>query len=299
MQSPAEFSRDHQPTYVPATNRVLAGLLTAGVYALVLVLASHHNPAPNRASEIATRMEEIQQETRQQAFQTEPAQAQKPQASPRPPQARQEVHPNPPPSSLRQQSASRQPSLLERLFAPHASAPVPTMTGGGAPSAQSTPAPGGQSAAKAPSGRAEQQASATPSASAAASASSAPGASGQQDSTNTAKTNPPSACQDAAWVRAVTNRLRRSHSAAARQQHATGVATARLVIRRSGWLNELEIAKTSGNMALDAAAYAMLRKIQPLPRIPDRIAADRIDLEVPIAFGVAGDFKITITNCGR
>jgi hypothetical protein len=43
----------------------------------------------------------------------------------------------------------------------------------------------------------------------------------------------------------------------------------------------------------------MLRKAQPLPRIPERVSTDRIDLEVPVAFGTAGDFKITITNCGR
>ena len=83
-----------------------------------------------------------------------------------------------------------------------------------------------------------------------------------------------------------------------RGQNAAGVATAHLVIRRSGWLNELEITKTSGNPAVDAATYAMLRKAQPLPRIPDRIAADRIELQLPIAFGVGTpDLKVTIVDC--
>ena len=84
-----------------------------------------------------------------------------------------------------------------------------------------------------------------------------------------------------------------------RGQNAAGLATAHLVIRRSGRLNELEIAKTSGDPALDAAAYAMVRKAQPLPRIPDRIAADRIVLQLSLPFGVAGDFKITVNACGR
>jgi protein TonB len=296
MQDLADFARDHQPAYVPTTNRVLAAVLTVGVYALVLVVANHHNPAPSRASEIAARMKEIQQETHQQAFQTEPAQAQKPQASAQPQEARRETHPNAPQSSLRQQTASRQPSLLERLFAPRAAAPVPTMTSGEAPSAQSAPgaapAPGGP--AKAPSAPAAQPASTAPSA---ASATSSPSASGQEESAKSTKEKPTSACQDAAWMRAVSNHVRRFLPA--RQPRGTGLATVRLVIRRSGWLNELEIARTSGNAALDAAAYTMLRKAQPLPHIPDRVPADRIDLTLPIAFGAAGDFKITITDCGR
>jgi protein TonB len=96
-------------------------------------------------------------------------------------------------------------------------------------------------------------------------------------------------------VRAVTSRVHRFFPA--HQQHAKGAATAHLVVRRSGWLNELEIARTSGNAALDAATFAMVRKAQPLPRIPDRVPADRIDLTLPIAFGGTGDFKVTVTGC--
>lgn len=306
MQSPAEFSREHQPAYVPTTNRVLAGFLTMGVYALVLVVAGHRSPAPIRAasSQIASRMApdappETYPEAHQQAVQQTPphnARADTPQEAPR----------NAPQNPQRQQSASRQPFLLERLFGPRAQTdaagptmmPAPTPGSGGqpAPVAKPSSAPGEQPASAARPAQAEQLASAQ---SGSRARPSSPSASGQQDATNTAKDKPPPACHDAAWVRAVTNRVHRFFPPAARRPHATGLATARLVIRRSGWLNELEIAGTSGNAALDAAAYTMVRKAQPLPRIPDRIAADRIDLELPIAFGVAGDFKITINNCGR
>src|SRR5690349_1245673 len=168
MQSPAEFSRDHQPTYIPATNRVLAGFLTAGVYALVLVVASHRTPTPNRAapSEIAARME-AQQQARREAFQARPAQEQSPQASPQnasqetPPQMRR----NASQTSSRQQSAS--PSLLERLFGrrDQTAAPVPGMAPAPGPGEQAAsgakPSSGaqGEQSASAQSAPAEQLAS--------------------------------------------------------------------------------------------------------------------------------------------
>jgi periplasmic protein TonB len=309
MQSPvpldaplADFARDHQPAYVPATNRVLAGFLTAGVYALVLVVGSHRSPAPNRPapSELPARME-APQKAHQEAFQTPPEMAREQNRQALPSNMPQETRRNPAQTAPRQQNASQRPSLLERLFGPRdqAAAPVP----GTAPS----PGPGRQtsSAAKPSSGAPAEQLASAQSAPAEQSASAqstakssslSPATPGQQGAANQSKDKPPPACQDAAWARAVSNHVRRFFPA--RQQQAAGVATAHLVIRRSGWLNELEIARTSGNATLDAAAYALLRKAQPLPRIPGRIAADRIDLQLPVAFGIAGDFKITVTGCG-
>ncbi len=284
MQSPAEFSRNHQPAYVPTTNRALAGFLTMGVYALVLVVATHHSPAPHRTafSDIAAPMEPgAHQQDRQEAFPQTP-----PQNAPRP----QPAAPNA--AALSQQTASRQPSFLERLFANPAAAPVPSLAPAPAPGAgqqpAATPSPGGVPAgqlafAQSPSAKSSSPNSAS--------------TSGQQDAPKASK-DKASACKDAAWARAITNHVRRFHPVATRQQQAAGTATAHLVIRRSGWLNELEIATTSGNAALDAAAYAMVRKAQPLPRIPDRIAADRIELALPIAFGAAGNFRITVAGCG-
>jgi len=285
MQSPAEFSRDHQPAYMPTTNRPLAGLLTVGVYALVLVVASHR--APNRAapSDLAARMEsERLQETgraEQTAPQTQPSNA--------PQDARRNAAP---PPHRQQLAASRQPSFLERLFGQldQRAAPVP----GIAPA----PGPDGRSAAKPAERLADAQPApaAQPSSSRDGNVPAGGGAASGQQKTAT-ETRPP-ACYDAAWAQAITDHLRRFYPAAPRGQRPTGVAMAHLVIRRSGWLNELEIARTSGNAALDAAAYVMVRKAQPLPRIPDRIAADRIDLQLPIAFGAGGDSKITM-NCDR
>ena len=186
-----------------------------------------------------------------------------PQDLPTPSDVSRETRQTAPQTAPHQQSASRQPSFLERLFG--RSEPSPGTHGTGAQaSAQS--APGRQQPAAARAGNSVT----------------------------------PSACQDTAWARAVANRVRQSffYPQAARQKHVTGIATARLVVRRSGWLNELEITGTSGNAVLDDAAYVIARKAQPLPRIPDSIASDRIDVQLPVAFGMAGDFKPVIGNCG-
>jgi len=182
----------------------------------------------------------------------------------------------------RQKIASRQPSFLERLFGQRTATPP------GSPDAQAS----AQSASRSSPSR--------QSAGAPAGSATAPRQRQAADGSASNSATPP-ACQDAAWARAVTNRVRQFffYPQTARQRHVTGVAVARLVVRRSGWLNELEITGTSGNAMLDAAAYAILRKAQPLPRIPDRIAPDRIDVQLPIAFGMAGDFKPAIGNCGH
>jgi len=70
-----------------------------------------------------------------------------------------------------------------------------------------------------------------------------------------------------------------------------------LTVKRNGQLNQLEIGKSSGDASLDDAAYDMVKKAQPLPRIPDHMHVDMVDGELPIAFGITGVFKTSTGSC--
>ena len=96
-------------------------------------------------------------------------------------------------------------------------------------------------------------------------------------------------CYDEAWGRAVSQRVGRFfyYPGGARADHATGLTMVHFIVRRDGLLDLLEIGKSSGDRVLDDAAYDMVRKAQPLPRMPDRMHLDWIDLQLPINFGLA------------
>lgn len=95
-------------------------------------------------------------------------------------------------------------------------------------------------------------------------------------------------CYDAAWAKAVSDRIGSYfyYPRSAAQRHVTGVVILHLVIRRSGRLARVEIGKTSGDAALDRAAYEMAQKAERLPRIPDRMHVTQIETALPIEFGV-------------
>ena len=95
-------------------------------------------------------------------------------------------------------------------------------------------------------------------------------------------------CLDPAWMRAVTERVRRFfyYPDAALAGRITGVVTMHFSVRRDGRMERLEIGKSSGDPALDKAAIDIVRKAQPLPPIPDRMHTDRVEGDLPINFGV-------------
>lgn len=108
-------------------------------------------------------------------------------------------------------------------------------------------------------------------------------------------------CYDGKWGRAVTERVGQffHYPGAARARHATGVVMVDFVVRRNGWLDKVEIAQSSGDWALDQAAYDMVRNAQPLPAFSARMHLDRIDLELPVNFGVLGlHLKPSAGDCG-
>jgi TonB family protein len=128
------------------------------------------------------------------------------------------------------------------------------------------------------------------------------GAMGQAASANGSSGNGTGgACLDPIWMHAVTERVRHFvyYPAPALSSHTTGVVLVHFVVRRSGRLSTLEISKSSGDWALDSAAYNIMRAAQPLPAIPDRMHTDRVDGVLPMDFGALGlDMEPTIGHCG-
>ncbi|HEY2009431.1 MAG TPA: TonB family protein [Rhizomicrobium sp.] len=96
-----------------------------------------------------------------------------------------------------------------------------------------------------------------------------------------------SACFDAQWMQAASDRVRRFlyYPREALARHVTGLAMVHVIVRRNGYADLLEIGKSSGSRTLDAAAYWMVHKALPLPEIPDRMHTDKVEVLVPIDFG--------------
>jgi protein TonB len=108
-------------------------------------------------------------------------------------------------------------------------------------------------------------------------------------------------CFDAVWARAVTDHVRPffHYPGVARAEHVTGVVMVDFVVLRDGRLDKLEIAKSSGDWALDNAAYNIVHKAQPMPAIPQRMHLTRIEVELPIEFGLTdSNLKPTAGDCG-
>ena len=109
-----------------------------------------------------------------------------------------------------------------------------------------------------------------------------------------------SACYDAAWAQSVTERVRKFfyYPSGARARKITGTVVLHIVVRSNGRLSFLKIDKSSGEKSLDEAALDMTRRAQPLPRIPYRMHAARVDALFPITFGeMDKNFKASEGDC--
>jgi protein TonB len=95
-------------------------------------------------------------------------------------------------------------------------------------------------------------------------------------------------CLDPVWMQAVSARVRQFfyYPDAALAMRTTGIVMVRFAVRRDGRIDTLEIGKSSGDAGLDKAALDILQRAQPLPPIPERMHADRIEGELPVNFGV-------------
>lgn len=233
-----EFSRHALPAQADPSSRIIAGLLTAVLYALFVLLAwwsSANRTTPPAAEITATILQDMPK--------------------------KRVLEPLPPFIAHLIKPRAEMPAMPVFTVAtgapPQTHAPLP------ASAAQTSPMPGGTSGAG-PMGQA---------------------ASGNGTGGNGGGL---AGCIDPVWMRAVTERVRQFYyyPDVALAAGKTGVATVRFSVRRNGQVDRLEIGKSSGDEALDKAAYDIMHKAQPLPPIPDRMHVDRIEGELPINFGV-------------
>lgn len=70
----------------------------------------------------------------------------------------------------------------------------------------------------------------------------------------------------------------------ARSRGDQGVATISFTIDRAGRVLDVTLVRSSGSSLLDEEAAALVRRAEPLPRLPDEIAGTSLTLTVPISF---------------
>ena len=127
------------------------------------------------------------------------------------------------------------------------------------------------------------------------------GQSGGASGTGSGNGDTAAGCLDAAWMRAVTARVRQFfvYPPAALAVRRTGVVMVHFAVRRNGEIESLRIGKSSGDPELDQAALEIMKNAGPLPAIPERMHTDRVEGEMPINFGVRGFGGNTPTGtCG-
>jgi protein TonB len=74
------------------------------------------------------------------------------------------------------------------------------------------------------------------------------------------------------------------YPALARRRLEQGTPIVRFTMDTNGRVTALALQRGSGHDMLDEEALAMLRRAEPLPRIPAELGVDRLELDVPILF---------------
>jgi protein TonB len=72
----------------------------------------------------------------------------------------------------------------------------------------------------------------------------------------------------------------------AQRRGEQGVALLRFTLDRTGNVSNSRIERSSGHPELDAEVLALVRRAAPLPQIPADIAANTLDIEVPVSFAL-------------
>jgi protein TonB len=75
----------------------------------------------------------------------------------------------------------------------------------------------------------------------------------------------------------------RDYSQSARDSRAQGVVLLHFAMNRNGDVIDVWVEHSSGQVSVDAAAIATVRRAQPLPRIPDTLP-DRLSITFPLSF---------------
>jgi periplasmic protein TonB len=72
----------------------------------------------------------------------------------------------------------------------------------------------------------------------------------------------------------------------ARLRHEQGVVGLRFTMDRQGRVLSFTIAKNSGSKLLDEEALNIIKRAQPLPRIPAAFPQTQLDLVIPVEFSL-------------
>ena len=83
------------------------------------------------------------------------------------------------------------------------------------------------------------------------------------------------------------NRYKR-YPDSARSKRQEGTVMLRFVMDRAGHVQSFALQQSSGIEALDAEVLALIQRAQPLPRMPDDMPQDRLDLIIPVDFKLPG-----------
>ena len=76
------------------------------------------------------------------------------------------------------------------------------------------------------------------------------------------------------------------YPATAQRRGEQGVALVRFTLGRGGNVSDARIERSSGHPDLDAEVLALVHRAEPLPQIPADIAANTLDIQVPVAFAL-------------
>lgn len=98
----------------------------------------------------------------------------------------------------------------------------------------------------------------------------------------------PSAAQVASWYRKIAKQVEqhKGYPASARARHETGTAELAFTLDRSGKVVTSRIVRTSGSAALDQETMDTVRRAQPFPSPPAKMAGETFEFTVPIRFNI-------------
>ncbi|QLQ20903.1 MAG: energy transducer TonB [Exiguobacterium profundum] len=108
----------------------------------------------------------------------------------------------------------------------------------------------------------------------------------------TASAQPPSTAQSrvgaqdarAQWGAAIRKKVERRKAYPKAARGASGEVVVKMTVSRTGALEAVAIARSSGNAALDQAALTAVRRTGGFPAAPDQVTGDRQVFSLPMQF---------------
>jgi protein TonB len=89
------------------------------------------------------------------------------------------------------------------------------------------------------------------------------------------------------YARAVGSKLAPIYPKAERNAGVQGRLLVAILVGARGELLDVQITRSSGSRALDAAVVDAVRRAAPFPPIPKEVAADRVTIRIPFLFRLA------------